>query len=102
MNPLSVVEHKVLIESFTCFSYRRVLMKINLLIFNRSPKALHKDVVISPTFAIHTDADDFFFKDSRKIIAGKLRALIRVENLWAGNLQGILQCPCAEGGVHCG
>jgi hypothetical protein len=100
MNPIRVVEEKVFVQASTGFRDSHVLMKVNLFIFDRSPESLHEDIVIHPTPAIHADA--FSFKDSREIVAGKLRALIGVENLRYGNLQSILQSPCTEGGIHGG
>ena len=102
MNPLHVVEKKVFIETSTSFGDSHVLVKVNLFIFDCSPEALHEDVVRHPAPAIQTDADAFSFKNSREIVAGKLRSLIGVEYLRLRNLQCLLQRPGAKGYIHGG
>ena len=102
MNPLRVVEMEVSLQASAGFSDRQILMKINLLVFHRSPETLHKDVVINPAPAIHTNADVFSGEDFREIDAGKLNALIGIENLGPGNLQRPLYRPGAKIGVQGG
>ena len=76
-------------------------MKVNLFIFDRSPEALHEDIIKDSATAIHTDADTFSLKNYSEIDARQLRTLVGVKDLRFRNHQGLLQGPCEEGGIHC-
>lgn len=101
MNPLRVVEEKVFAQASTGFGDSQIIMEVNLFTFDRSPEALHEDIIKDPAPAIHTDADALSFKNSSEIGARKLRTLVGVKYLRFRNHQGLLQRPCAEGGIHC-
>jgi hypothetical protein len=62
VNPLHVVEEKVLVQAPARIGDHRVLMEINLLIFDRSPETFHKDVVVQAAPAIPADSDLLLFQ----------------------------------------
>ena len=59
---------------------RLVGMEVDLLVFDGPPETLDKDVVEYPATAIHSDPDIVFLQQPGKRTAGKLAALIGVEN----------------------
>ena len=56
-------------------------LQINLLVFDRSPKALDEDIITPRSFAVHADGDAGFEKNAGEAGAGELAALIRIENV---------------------
>ena len=80
MKPLHVVKEEVLGQKRTRFGNRLILVKIDLLVFNRPPESLNKNIIEYPTSAIHADPDTSLFQPTGKLQAGKLAALIGVEN----------------------
>ena len=66
---------------------RLVVVKINLLVLDRPPEPLHKNVVVHPAAAIHAHSDPRIFQKSCEIHARELRTLIRVENLRLRDLE---------------
>jgi len=81
VEPLFVVKMKVSHKMRTSLRDRRVIVKINLLVFHRTPETLDENVVVNPAPSIHADLDVMLFQKSREVGARKLRALVRVENL---------------------
>ena len=63
MASFPVVEVKIIGQTETYFRYRSVIVKIDPFLFDRQPKAFHKDVVIDPAPAIHADPDSCPFQD---------------------------------------
>ena len=57
-------------------------LQINLLVFDRSPKALDENIITPRSFAVHADGDAGFEKNASEAGAGELAALIRIENVW--------------------
>jgi len=102
VNPLHVVEEEVFFQASAGIRDHRVLVKINLFIFDRSPEALHKDVVVHAAPAIHADSDVFLLQPLDKIGTGKLDALIGIENLRSGEFERFFQSAKAESGLHRG
>ena len=66
-------------------------MEIGLLVFDRPPETLDKDVVKDPVSDVHADPDTIFLQQLGKLMAGKLAALIGVEDLRLRYLEGLLQ-----------
>ena len=63
---------------------RLVGMEVDLLVFDRSPETLDKDVVKDSATTVHADPDIVFLQPAGKLTAGKLAALIGVEDLGLG------------------
>ena len=62
---------------------------------------LDEDVVKRPTPSIHADGDTLSIQHASKGCAGKLRALIAVEDFWlAVGAQSLLQAINTECGFH--
>ena len=71
--------------------------QIDFLVFDRLPQPLDKDVVAPCAFAVHADFDVVFLENIGESRAGKLAALVGVEDFRGavfGN--GLLQCPHAK------
>jgi hypothetical protein len=56
-------------------------MEINLLIFDKPPGPLHKDIIDVTSLTIHADPDILFFQPFCEIYACKLSSLVSVKNL---------------------
>lgn len=54
------------------FGTRFILLEINFLVFDRSPKTFNEDVVYGTTATIHTDINGGFGKLGREFTACKL------------------------------
>ena len=83
MEPLMVVERKVLPESLPCFPYGRIVLYVDLLILDGSPEALHEDVVsCSPaSVLLITHLNALVYEQTREVPARTLDALVCVEDL---------------------
>src|SRR3990172_9567110 len=80
-------------------------MEVDVLVLHRPPQPLDEDVVVTAALPIHADAHACCFQHAREGLAGELRALVRVEDLWAavagqGLLQGLHAEPCFQGVGH--
>jgi hypothetical protein len=62
VNPLNIIEEEVFFQASAGIGNHSVLAKINLFIFDRSPEAFHKDVVIRMAPAIYADFDILLLK----------------------------------------
>jgi hypothetical protein len=100
VNPLHVLEEEVFLQAPAGIRNHRVLVKINLFIFDRSPETFHKNIVIHATLAIHTDFDVFFLQPLDEIGTGKLGTLIGIENFRSGEFQGLFQGADAESSIR--
>jgi hypothetical protein len=60
------------------------MVEINLFIFDRSPDPFHKDVIVNPATAIHTDPNLCPLKAPGKLHTGELNPLIRIEDVRFG------------------
>ena len=80
MKPRRVVEVEVGIyaglQVFHCF----VAFKVDVLVFEASPKTLNPDVVQRPVFSVHADLDVEIDKNFDEYIRCKLASLVCVEN----------------------
>ena len=56
-------------------------MQIQVVIFDGPPQLLEEDIVLASAAAVHADADGVVFENSGEAGAGKLGALIGVEDL---------------------
>jgi len=91
VRPAIVVEIKVPAQSINCLPAIPVLIEINLLVLDCPPEPLREDIVKNHAPTIHADSHLGLLQNRGKIPAGKLTALVSVENLWSGNPQGLLQ-----------
>jgi hypothetical protein len=64
------------------------MVEINLFIFDRSPEPFHKDVIVNPATAIHTDPNLCPMKVPGKLHTGELNPLIRIKDVRFGEAQG--------------
>ncbi len=58
-------------------------VEIDFFIFETSPQPFHEHVVAPTPDSIHADLNVMRFQEPRKLLARKLAALIRIEDLWA-------------------
>src|ERR1019366_4035298 len=76
-----VVEPEVAGDARSCLRHRRVILQVHLLVFQRSPQALDKDVVHAAPAPVHTDGDPAPRQLPDELLAGELRSLIAVEDV---------------------
>lgn len=80
---------------------RLVRVQVHVFIFKRAPEAFDKHIVQPTAPAVHGDADSIVPQDVCKGKAGKLAALIRVEDVWcAVFFQGFFQGHNAKIRLH--
>ena len=82
MRPFGVVKPEIIGKVRSRRRDRLVIVKINLLVFDRAPKPFDKDVVVHPAAAVHAHLNPLVEKTTSEVLARELRALVRVENLW--------------------
>ena len=75
-----VVKPEITIQVTPRIRNRRILMKVNLFVFDTTPKALNENVVEGPAATVHADQDVSAFQNADKRRAGKLNALIGVHD----------------------
>ena len=67
-------------------------MQVKVVMFDGPPQTLNEDVVLTSAAAVHADADALVLENLSKTVAGKLGALIRVEDFrLAIAAQGLLE-----------
>ena len=91
MKLLPVIENEVFGEAITSLRNGSVLVRVDLLVFDRTPRALDKDVVKDPATAIRVAPDIVFLQLPVKLTAGKLTPSISVEDLGLRCRQGLFQ-----------
>src|ERR1017187_6697208 len=96
MQTLIVIELKVAGDSSSCFRNQLVVLQIHLFIFHGTPQAFDENVVQASSSSIHADGDVALLQLAQKLFAGKLRALIAIEDLRAAPAQRALQGLQAE------
>jgi hypothetical protein len=80
MLTLLIVTHKEACEFLGCLLWRLVIFSIHLLIFDRPPQALDKDVVQCSPSPIHTNLNPRRLQEPRKLQTRKLCPLITIKN----------------------
>lgn len=84
-----------------CFAAGLESMQVDAFIFDRPPEPLDHDVVHPASLAIHGNAGAGLLEHGGECIAGKLAALIGIEDLrTAIALQGLFQGRNAEIGIQ--
>ena len=79
MNPLFVVELKILGHSMVNFRDRPVVFEVDLLVLDAAPKSLHEDIVERPPATIHAHAHLCSEQRSLELSTGVLDSLIGIE-----------------------
>ena len=85
-----VIKAKVTGQAEPGFPGVEVFVQIDLFVFNRTPEPLGKDVIQGLTPTIHTDLNFQSLEPAQILGAGKMAALIAVENQRLGLGQGPL------------
>jgi hypothetical protein len=97
MKPLLVVEEEIGFEAMVSLSETGTAFEINLYpagasyVLHRSPEPLHKNVIKSSPLAVLRNLNVFSLQDIRESWAGKLAALVGIENLGMPEFKGIFQ-----------
>ena len=79
MKPLLIVKVEIVSQSTPSRDNRIIVVEINLLILDTSPKPLNEDIVKIATSTGPTDRNVSRLKSSGKRISSKLTALVGVE-----------------------
>ncbi len=81
MRPDLVIEGHVARHPLLGSADRLIGMEIHLFVFETPPQPFDEHVVAPAPGPIHTDLDSVRLQESRKLLAGELAALIRIEDL---------------------
>src|ERR1700693_4236759 len=81
MRPFAVIEVQIPPERSTCLADTVIGVQIDLLIFDRTPQPLDKDIVAPRTATIHADRDRVLQQQSGERGAGELAALVGIKDL---------------------
>src|SRR2546423_10474285 len=95
-----IVELQIRFQPFFCISYRLIILDIHLLVFYTSPEPLNKNVVQCSSSSIPTDTHISSFEPVDKLVTGKLRSLVIVENLWPRVLKCLIKCLQTKGCIQ--
>ena len=101
VQPLPIVEFEVPRQSFSGVLNNPVFLEVDLFVFHRPPQPLYKDVVVHPTSTIHADPDLRRYQLPKKLRAGKLHPLVRVEDSRLRDDQRSLQRPDTKLRIGC-
>lgn len=96
MVPLGILKLKMFLQAQVCLRRRLVIVKVNLLVLDRPPEPLHKNVIQATSPAIHADGNLPVFQKPSETLRSKLRPLIGVEDLRLLYPQGLVQSLHAE------
>ena len=82
MRALMVIKVKEVLQ--TAFQFRDgfIAPQVNVFVFNGTPQAFNEDIIQSTSSSVHTDQYLPLQQLRCKFPAGKLAALIRVEDAW--------------------
>ncbi len=75
-----IVELEVFVDPVSGLTWRIVLIEIDLVVFEASPKPFREDVVDGPAFSVHAGLDVFGLEATQVAIAGEMAPLIAVED----------------------
>src|SRR6266478_1783771 len=81
MEPLMVVEAEPVADAGTRLRHPRVISQVDLLVFQRAPQPLDKDVVQATPAAVHADDHAALGQHAGELLGSELRSLIAVEDL---------------------
>lgn len=71
----AIVNGQISANADVGFGHGLVGVEVDLLVFDRTPKAFHEDIVPPGALAIHRDGDSGFLLHCRKVHRGELRSL---------------------------
>ena len=100
VGPLMVVEIEVIINSPSSFRDTLIIPDVDLFILERAPQSFSKDVVHTPSPTVHADVDHLSFEHAREGGAGKLGALVGIEDSRGTGHKSFLQGHQAETSLH--
>ena len=95
-----VVEIEVIINSPSSFRDTLIIPDVDLFILERAPQSFSKDVVHTPSPTVHADVDHLSFEHAREGGAGKLGALVGIEDSGSAGHKSLLQGRQAETSLH--
>src|SRR3974377_1887247 len=87
-----VVEAKVAGQPRAQFASVGVVAQVNVFVLHRAPQSLHHHIVQRATSPVHADLYAGPLQKARKLLGGKLRSLVGVENFRPALTQRPLQC----------
>lgn len=82
VRPARVVEREVSFQPSLGLRNAVVGVQIDLVVLDRTPQALDKDVVAPAALAVHADLDAAILEQRGEVGAGELAALVGVEDFW--------------------
>ena len=100
VRPLSIVKTEVRREVVNSVRRIAVVLEINVFVFHGPPEPFHKNIVQRTAPAVHTDQDVFGLESAGECLAGKLRALVGVEDFRGTLTQRAIQRRAAESRVE--
>ena len=87
VNPLPIVESKVILQVLDGFGHMLVIFEVYLFVFYRPPQSFDEHIVDGTAAPIHADHDTVMVETARELRARELRALIGIEDLRMADLQ---------------
>ena len=89
MQPFIVIEFKIAFDALVSILHGPIVVQINIFIFERPPEPFNEDIVHGSASAVHADFYAALYKHAGKVVARKLRPLVRVEYIRLPTLQHI-------------
>ena len=81
MRPAAIVEGQITADRGAGLADAGVGLEVDLFVFDRPPQPFDEDVVAPGPLAIHADGDPGLEQHAREVVAGELRALVRIEDI---------------------
>src|SRR4051794_5057579 len=82
MKPLRIVEPEVWPKVSNRIGRIGIVLQVNLFVLHGSPQPFDENIVQSSPPSIHADQDVLCLQPARESVAGELRSLVGVEDLW--------------------
>jgi hypothetical protein len=96
-----VVKVKVFRQTYQQLDHRGVAVEVHVFVFHAPLKQFHKDVVASPTPAVHADGNGLSFQNVHEGNAGELAPRVAAEHLGLAMFaQGVFQAVHSKRCVH--
>jgi len=100
VRPLLIIEVEVTSNALSSVSDTVILSEIDLFILERAPEPFGKDIVHTPSPTVHADSDPLAFEQVREGGAGKLGALVGIEDAGDAGHTRLLQGRQTEPRLH--
>src|SRR6266516_606090 len=97
MYTILILDLKILVQPFFRISYRLIIFDIHLVVLYTPPEPLNKNIVQCSSSSIPTDTHISSLQPVDKLVTGKLRSLVIVENLWLRGLKCLVKCLQTKG-----